>query len=73
MKPKTRKLKWKRIGSRQQEAISLNKKYDFVIDSRSGVILIIFNHKIKDKNKAYIDSIGYPTVGDAKQDAEGWR
>lgn len=71
MKPK--KLKWKRIGNRQQEAVSLNKKYDFVIDSRSGVILIVFNHKIKDKNKAYIDSTPYRTVRDAKSDAEGWR
>ena len=66
-------LKWKQLGNRQQEAVSLNRKYDFVIDARNEIILLIFNHRIKDKNKAYIDSMEYDTIRDAKEDAENWK
>jgi len=66
------KLKWKNVGKKQWESISIDKEYDFVIDGRTGIVLIIFNNKIKDHNKAYIDSIQVNSIEEAKKEAENY-
>ena len=68
-----KQLKWKKIGNKQLESVSLNKRYDFVIDARTKPIaLLIFNNKEKNKNKSFIDSIEVISIRQGKKEAEGW-
>lgn len=66
-------LKWKKVGNKQIESVSKNKKYDFVIDSRQGVILSIFKHNVKEPNKAFIDSIEFDSIKEAQKEAEDYK
>lgn len=65
-------LKWKKVGNKQYEAVSKNKKYDFVYDGRDPKVLLVFNNKIKDKDKAFIDSVEVDNYKEAQCEAAGW-
>jgi len=68
------KLTWKKLGNRQWESVSKDKKYDFVIDGRDGMnVLIVFNNKIKDKEKAFIENFELDSIDEAKKEAEEYK
>ena len=62
---------WDKTGSSWQYARG---KHDFVIEHPRGqdYILSIFKRRIKDPDKAFIDSIELPTLESAMDEAEGW-
>ena len=57
-----KQLKWKKIGNKQLESVSLNKRYDFVIDARTKPIALLI----------FIDSIEVISIRQGKKEAEGW-
>jgi len=63
--------KWERVGNCWQYKKG---KYDFVIEHPRGqdYILSIFKAKIKDPDKAFVDSIESPTLESAMDEAEEW-
>ena len=74
LNPKTGRCisKWERTGNNWSYEKG---KYDFVIEHPKGqdYILNIFKAKIKDPDKAYVDSIELPTLISAMDEAEGWK
>ena len=63
-------MKWKKINSYAYED-SFSKKFDFMITKEYGdYILDIFLNRIKNNNKAYISSISFASLKEAKSEAE---
>lgn len=71
-------IKWRKYGRYSYDGVSLNKEYDFNIRREKWEdgyvwVLDVFNHHIrKDHDKAHINSEDYPTLEEAKSEAEGW-
>lgn len=71
-------IKWRKNAKNSYDGVSLNGKYDFNIRKEKweeGYIwaLDVFDHHIKkDHDKAHITSDDFPTLKEAKEEAEGW-
>lgn len=68
------KIIWKKIDKNTWENQEKNRKYDFVITKlgKNNYSLVIFNANIIDNNIAFIDSIGFDKLTDAKKEASLW-
>jgi len=67
-------MRWKQITPYLWEAKDKDRKQDFVIDSRKGMVIgIVFALEIKDADKAYIESFEYSSVEEAKKDLGKYR
>ncbi len=65
-------MKWKKLKTSAWGS-QFSKKFDFVVTREKGrFILDIFNKRIKDTNKAYIDSFELSSLKEAKYDAENY-
>lgn len=70
-------LEWEKIKSKSgtsYHAVSLDEKYDFCIDvDNKPQALIVFNNKIDDMEKAFIEAIEVKSIKEAKQEAENYK
>ena len=67
------KLKWKFLGDKQYQAISLNKKYDFVVDGRKPQALIVFDNSIENNDQSLVEIVNVSSIKDAKNWAENYK